>query len=126
MKIKYSKNGEVSIEGTQEEMGGLSVTIIEFVCSDKKTLSLNLETYYDPSPYDTALSNLKLSKTSGSDVQIKNDTLTFSGSNDFFESIANNLPNGVEATPYHVHYDSISFPEFIKPEAQEIVFVSTQ
>ncbi len=125
MKIKYSSSNEVSIEGSQEEMKNLSSDIIEFINSENETISIELNTNYDPSPYENILTTLMFSKTNENEIFITDSLINFSGRSAFFESISESLPYDVEKTPYHIHYDSISFPQFIKSEAPEIVFEAT-
>ena len=125
MKIKYSSNGELSVEGAQIEMELLSDKIDNFITSEKESICIELEMDYDPSPYERVLNKLIFSRAIESNVHVTDNTLTFSGQNEFFESISSNLPYGVDETPYHIHYDSISFPQYLKPEAPEIVFEAT-
>lgn len=125
MKTRYSSNGEVSIEGSQEEMELLSRKINDFVSSDEDSICIDLDDRYDPSSYERGLSSLVFLKAAEQNIQIVGDTLTFLGQSEFFESISNSLPYGVDETPYHIHYDSISFPQFLKAEAPEVVFEAT-
>jgi len=123
MKTKYSTNGEVLIAGSRKELKTLSEDIYMFLDSKNEITKLTLTTDYDP--YEQAIKYLKLSKSSENKIEIEKGILIFTGQKEFFESLAKNLPYDAKETPYHIHYDSISFPQFLTPEAPEIVFEAT-
>ena len=123
MKIKYSFSNEISVEGTQEEMRNLSNDIIDMTTSDIDVHSIILESSYNPSPYDKALCKLEFAKAELNEITILDEKLIFHGTPEFFESISKNIPFDVDRYPYHSHYDSVSFPNFLSDLSPDIVFI---
>ena len=125
MKIKYSDNDEISIEGSRSEFETLHSKIIGMLTSGKNELHINLDSLYDPSPYDYAAMKVIFVISIENSIQIEDAFLVFKGTDDFFNNFALNLPFGIDDVPYHVHYDCISFPQFLKEGSPEVVIEAT-
>lgn len=55
-------------------------------------------------------------------MKIKKEELITKGTLEFLLNIADNLPYDEEMVPYHIHYDSFSFPQFLNEELLDIIF----
>ncbi len=124
MRIRSSA-GEISIEGSRSELKFLADSIPEFLDASQKVFELELSNDYDPAPYENAIWFLKCFVGTSNEIIVKENALLISGTRDFFENIAKNLPFDVQTTPYHVHYDWISFPQFLNEDSPSLVFEAT-
>ncbi len=125
MKIKYSDNGEISLEGSRSELEHLHNDIIGILGADKHELIVNIENSYDPTPYDYAANKIVFNVSTENSIQIDDASLKLKGTREFFKNFALNLPFDIDEVPYHIHYDYISFPEFLKEGSPEIVIGAT-
>lgn len=122
MKIKYSANDEVSIEGSRVEYNQLRNKINHFVSSSNSSLLIKVEVDFNPERFEDHADSLIFSKCVSNSIEIIKRELIISGTPDFLLNIADNLPSDIEILPYHVHYDSISFPQFLNEESFDVVF----
>ena len=125
MKIKYSANNEISIEGSKDEFSRLMDSITKLIYSDGDAISINVETNFNPEPYDNHGIGLTIKINKSNSIEITEKKLIISGEQNFLLSIASNLPFDVESIPYHVHYDAISFPQYLNENSPDIVFEAT-
>ncbi len=120
MQIRYSKN-EILISGTAQQMKLLQGKIESFVQSKKDKLIVPLELDYNPAPYEHIAKELHILKSDKNDLVVKKEFIILKASDTFLTSIKLNLPSEIDHVPYHIHYDWISFPEFLSQESPELV-----
>ncbi len=125
MKIKYSDNGEISLKGSPSELEHLHNDIIGMQRADKHKLIVNIENSYDPAPYDYAANKIVFNVSTKNSIQIEDASLKLKGTRGFFKNFALNLPFDIDEVPYHIHYDYISFPEFLKEGSLGMVIEAT-
>ena len=85
MKIRYSTDGELSIEGNQKEMESFSKEIYVFLESGNTSHNFELDAEYDPFPYEQVIKQMKFSKAKENNIVINGYLLTFAGENIFLK-----------------------------------------
>ena len=125
MKVKYSNNGEILLIGSRSELNKLHIKLIEMLNSENKEFYIKLDSNYDPAPYEYIAERIAFSISIVNTIEIKSNTLAVRGAEGFIESFARNLPFDVDNTPYHVHYDYISFSQFLTEDSPEVVIEAT-
>ncbi len=120
MKVRSSEM-EISLEASREQFSTFHSTIQDFILSSKIHLTIELESNYDPKPYKLVHTKIILRKGKVSSIIVDNQNLILEGSEGFLNSLSVNLPVEVESIPYHVHYDWVSFPQFLTGGTPELV-----
>jgi hypothetical protein len=125
MKVRYSRNNEISIEGSIDKLAKFHQDILDFVRSEKIEFVTVLNFSFNPAPYESAAINIIFRIADENSVYIDGKSLFFTGAKEFFSDFAHNIPFDVDTIPYHVHYDYISFPEFLNETSPDLVIEAT-
>jgi hypothetical protein len=110
LRIRYSANEDVDLEGTREELRSLRDSILRLVAeSSGEALSIEADRRFDPSPFDTVVKEMRVLIAPVDCISVECECLTISGRPEFLSDIADSLPwdavHPRSGIGYHVHYD---------------------
>lgn len=82
---------------------------------------MSLEQGYDPAPYESVMSELTISASDTTRIDLSDHVIRIDGNREFLKNLALNLPIGDFEKNYHIHYDWISFPQYLSKGDPDIV-----
>lgn len=124
MRIRYSPPSEIDPEGTPVEFRVLWKDLMDALNSGSVELTLDTETTFNPSPYQTALVRLYIHSVTGR-IQVsvsEEGELTIAGPGDGLAAFAACLvtPDDVK-DGYHRHFEYWDGHAFIAPDSLPLV-----
>ncbi len=126
IKIRYSENEDVEIKGSTLEFMELRQVFQSIATKKLSHIIFNVEEDFDPSPYSMVLSELKCVLATENCIQPKDGKLIISGTAEFYNSLSGSIPvevdDPVSGMNYHVHYDWVSFDQYLGVNAIGIIF----
>ena len=120
MKVFYSDKNEIHLEASRSDLKYFSKFMVSGP-EENKPLKLTLEIVKDYPNFDGICSSLIVAIKQANKIQVRDDTLYIEGTKGFLTNLASNLPFDTETVPYHIHYDFISFPQFLTEDSPELV-----
>ena len=117
MEIRYSAKEDIDITGTSIEFQKLHHVLLSLIDGKKRFLYVETSTGFDPAPYDSCLKGIEFRRNDTNKIFSNGTYLVIQGTNEFLENLALNLPRDKEAesscTSCHIHYDWISFGQYL-------------
>lgn len=124
MQIRYSKPNRIEVSGTVQELALINRDILNLIGSNSSSFVVEVETDFDPSPYDSTLSRMIVSQTEGPvRVSVVADTqLQVEGSAQNLETFASffDFPEDSESGR-HSHFEYYEGNECVAADSEPIV-----
>ena len=120
IKIRYDLNSELELEGDDQSLSELRELMLKAEVNQETVIQV--ERNFDPSPYSTKLEELKVIQNDELlTIEVENKTLLIRGNKKCLEVLSDNFPINTESKPYHIHFDSIMFNEFMNEQSLDII-----
>lgn len=126
LRICYADN-ELDIEGTNQDFRDLQSAIRQVISlKEQSGVVIQCDVDFDPSPYEIRCKQLLIQVKSGpNQFLVSNDALQIIGSSDALLNLSENFPIDADcdvrnSIRYHIHYDVISFPEYVSSNSPSV------
>lgn len=124
IEITYSPEDEVNIEGDEKSLIELCTALRN--CSNSGIVEIQTKPDLDPSPYEHLLNKLIIKLNNNiNKLSVLDDALIIEGNKEFLLNFEANIPWDAEDTTsginYHVHYDNVSFGEYLSDDSLDAV-----
>ena len=109
--VTYTTEDEIYLEGDGADLRSLHDELTAFHSKGVESITASTNCSDQPEGKDPILPGIHLRDSAENLICPKDGRLLISGSKDFFENLARNIPWDAEdpdsGIPYHVHYDRI-------------------
>ena len=124
LELKFSPNEEISIEGNAKSLLQLCSALESHL--ELFPIELPAKSDISPEPYHQLLTSLTIKTNSEfNGFSVAGAALTIEGNSDFFNNLKANIPWDAEAPEpnihYHVHYDKISFGNYLSENSLDAI-----
>ncbi len=123
--LKYSQDGHLDIAGDEEALLELCAALK--LCADNGfEVELQVVSDTQPAPHEKMLTNIVISINDHDNLfSVSTHTLTIEGDENFLLNLRSNIPwdavDHQSGLSCHVHYDRISFSDYLDNESIDVI-----